>query len=125
MKKPESEYAYQDSILFFGRLNVKVNSNTAFTIDLQGRDTVIFAHKEILGKLIAHIPFTPESLYIPESLSGLLARLNLMVEVRDTRGPILKMGMGQHSVLGKFVVNYSALLRLINERGKNLKSGKV
>ena len=125
MKKSESEYAYQDSILFFGRLNVKVNSNPAFTIDLQGRDEVIFAHEEILEKLITHIPVIPESLYILELLSELLVRLNIKVEVRDTRGPILKMGKGQHSVLGKFVVNYSALLRLIKERGKNLKSGKV
>ena len=125
MRKPESECAHHEAMMLYGSLNIRINGNPAFSVDLQGRDAVIFAREDILGKLTAHIPVTPESLYIPESLSGLLARLNIKVEVRDTRGSILKMGMGQHSVLGKFVFNYSALPRIIKERSKNLKSGKV
>ncbi|MGC8608389.1 MAG: hypothetical protein ACP5UV_00790 [Thermoplasmata archaeon] len=107
MKKQNSESnpAPTSDILQSGFVRIKINNGEFAEIGVSSNHVkVILKNAETLKNLSEKTPHAIKKIKNVHKLSSLMTQMGITVEFYDSKGEILSIGSGIHSILGNFEI---------------------
>ena len=105
MKKQNSEIisAVSHSLLNSGKVEIRINGELFSNVSIDnGTVEVEMTDKKLSKSMFKKMPKTSKGRKMLSNVSSFIASLGVVIEIRDKKGLILKIGKGAHSILGNF-----------------------
>ncbi len=117
MRNPGINQSPDSHVLLFGKITVRVDHRPAASIEFRGHESQVSVDDGMMRAAFRHPRFMPEAVSVADHLSGILTRFGMRMDIQGSHGILVGLGTGRHSILGRFVLNYRAFLRLERKHG--------